>query len=62
MLLNHVLGNVEYHKIVPKSVPLPLDHQKLENFEQRWKAKELRIGYNFDDGFIKPVPALVNLK
>ncbi|KAF7632316.1 Amidase domain-containing protein [Meloidogyne graminicola] len=59
MLLNHVLGNVEYHKIVPKSVPLPLDHQKLENFEQRWKAKELRIGYNFDDGFIKPVPACV---
>jgi hypothetical protein len=52
-----VLGNIEYHKLVPESVPLPLNHQKMEAFLHRWESKQLRIGYNFDDGFIKPVPA-----
>ncbi|CAK5068579.1 unnamed protein product [Meloidogyne enterolobii] len=58
-LLSHILGNVEYHKLVPESIPLPLNLQKMEEFNQRWEAKQLRIGYNFDDGFIKPVPALL---
>uniref|UniRef100_A0A915P933 Amidase domain-containing protein n=1 Tax=Meloidogyne floridensis TaxID=298350 RepID=A0A915P933_9BILA len=56
-LLSHILGNVEYHKLVPESIPLPLNLQKMEEFERRWEAKQLRIGYNFNDGFIKPVPA-----
>jgi Asp-tRNA(Asn)/Glu-tRNA(Gln) amidotransferase A subunit family amidase len=29
----------------------------MEEFMNRWESKQLRIGYNFDDGFIKPVPA-----
>lgn len=58
-LLSHILGNVEYHKLVPESLPLPLNLHKMKEFERRWEAKQLRIGYNFDDGFIKPVPACV---
>ena len=56
-----MLGNVEYHKLVPESVPLPLSLQKMEEFKQRWAAKQLKIGYNFDDGFINPVPAYVKI-
>ncbi|CAK5041505.1 unnamed protein product [Meloidogyne enterolobii] len=42
-LLTHILGNVEYHKLVPESIPLPLNLQKMEEFERRWEAKQLRI-------------------
>lgn len=58
MLLGHILGNEDYHaNLMPKSAPIPLDFEKIHRFEQDLGKSKLRIGYHFDDGFIKPVPA-----
>ncbi|VDM50606.1 unnamed protein product, partial [Toxocara canis] len=52
-LLGNVVGSVSYWKLVPKSVPLPLATNRIDEL----RKKKLRIGYFFDDGFMKPVPA-----
>jgi hypothetical protein len=55
-LLGHILsGAVEYsRRLVPKSIPLPLDLDFIENTQR--KKGGLRIGYFLDDGFIPATP------
>jgi hypothetical protein len=57
MLLANVLGSSDYHaNLMPRSAPLPLDLEKLGKIENQAKAGKFRIGYHFNDGFVKPTP------
>uniref|UniRef100_A0A914I3L1 Amidase domain-containing protein n=1 Tax=Globodera rostochiensis TaxID=31243 RepID=A0A914I3L1_GLORO len=58
LLLSHLIGNADYHRlIVPTSAPLPLNPNKMAEVEAKAMGGKLRIGYHFNDGFLKPVPA-----
>ncbi|CAJ0602730.1 unnamed protein product [Cylicocyclus nassatus] len=51
-LLRNVIGDPEYRKIVPRSIPAPLNEKILHD------TAKLRIGYFDDDGFCPPVPCV----
>ncbi|EPB67808.1 Amidase [Ancylostoma ceylanicum] len=51
-LLKTIIGNPDYRKIVPTSIPTPLNELALA------RTDKLRIGYYDDDGFCPPVPCV----
>ncbi|EPB66744.1 Amidase [Ancylostoma ceylanicum] len=51
-LLKTIVGNPDYRKIVPTSIPTPLNELTLA------RTDKLRIGYYDDDGFCPPVPCV----
>lgn len=55
LILEHTLGRIDYHsQLSPRTVPLPLKRDKIDVLTE--SGKHLRIGYFFDDGFLKPTP------
>jgi Asp-tRNA(Asn)/Glu-tRNA(Gln) amidotransferase A subunit family amidase len=52
-LLEQALASNYFHKTAPKTVPLPLRKNLIE---ETLNKKSLRIGYFVDDGFLKPTP------
>ncbi|RCN28303.1 Amidase [Ancylostoma caninum] len=51
-LLKTIIGNPDYRRIVPTSIPTPLNELALT------RTDKLRIGYYDDDGFCPPVPCV----
>lgn len=58
LILEHTLGRIDYHsQLSPRTVPLPLKRDKIDVLTE--SGKHLRIGYFFDDGFLKPTPGYI---